>query len=79
MDERVAEAFTAPGDPVERLMYGSSLLFCLPTALAETPSTGTGAVMRPDTLRGYAREAGFSAADILSIEHIVWRFYRLTA
>jgi hypothetical protein len=29
-DERVADAFTAPGDPVERFMYGWSVLHCLP-------------------------------------------------
>jgi len=32
-DERVAEAFTAPGDEVERLMYGFSILTaCRPAA-----------------------------------------------
>jgi hypothetical protein len=30
MDERVADRFTAPGDDVERLMYGWSVLTCLP-------------------------------------------------
>ena len=30
VDERVAETFTAPGDDVERLMYGYSLTCCLP-------------------------------------------------
>ncbi len=34
MDERVAETFTAPGDDVERLMYGFSLLCCLADGLA---------------------------------------------
>ena len=29
MDERVAEEFTAPGDEVERLMYGCSIMCCL--------------------------------------------------
>ena len=28
-DERVAREFTAPGDDVERLMYGYSLMCCL--------------------------------------------------
>ena len=34
-DEKVAESFTAPGDEVERIMYGYSVLFCLPNSLAE--------------------------------------------
>lgn len=77
MDERVAETFAAPGDEVERFMYGASLLCCLPVGLSESPSAGTGTVMRPDTLRGYARQAGFADIDILPIEHDFFRFYRL--
>ena len=34
--------------------------------------------MRPDTLRGYAREAGFADVEVLPIEDFgFWRFYRL--
>jgi hypothetical protein len=51
MDERVAETFTAPGDDVERLMYGYSLMCCLADGMAHQPSAGTGTVMRPSTLR----------------------------
>jgi SAM-dependent methyltransferase len=76
-DERVAEQFTAPGDPVERFMYGWSFLLCLPNGLADDPSAGTGAVMRPDMLRRYATEAGFGRVDVLPIEADFWRFYRL--
>ena len=57
-DERVAEAFTAPGDEVERVMYGFSLFHCLAVGLEEQPSAATGTAMRPDTLRGYAEGAG---------------------
>jgi 2-polyprenyl-3-methyl-5-hydroxy-6-metoxy-1,4-benzoquinol methylase len=78
-DERVAEEFTAPGDDIERLMYGSSVLFCLPQQLAEQPSAGTGTVMRTATLRRYARSAGFRDLEILVIEDALWRFYRLIA
>ena len=46
-DERVAEAFTAPGDEVERLMYGFSILHCLPASRTESPSAATGTVLRP--------------------------------
>ncbi|MEU7818566.1 methyltransferase domain-containing protein [Pseudonocardia sp. NPDC049154] len=77
MDERVAESFTAPGDEIERLMYGYSLLCCLADGMAHEDSAGTGTVMRPDTLRGYAREAGFADVEILDIENDFFRFYRL--
>ena len=77
MDERVADTFTAPGDEVERLMYTYSVLCCLPVGLADTPSAATGTVMRADTLRGYAAEAGFAEVEVLPIEHDVFRFYRL--
>lgn len=76
-DERVAESFTAPGDDVERLMYGWSVLHCLPVGMAEQPSAGTGTAMRPATLREYALAAGFRDVEILPIENDFWRFYRL--
>jgi 2-polyprenyl-3-methyl-5-hydroxy-6-metoxy-1,4-benzoquinol methylase len=76
-DERVAETFIAPGDEVERFMYGASVLHCLPVGMAEQPSAGTGTVIRPDTMRRYAMEAGFSNLEILPIENDFWRFYRL--
>ena len=77
MDERVAESFTAPGDEVERLMYGYSLLCCLADGMAHQPSAGTGTVMRPSTLRRYAAEAGFADVEILDIANDFFRFYRL--
>ena len=81
MDERVEEAFSAPANTVERFMYGASILFCLPTGIAdgtpERPSAATGTVMRPDALRRYAAEAGFARVDVLPIEHDFFRFYRL--
>jgi 2-polyprenyl-3-methyl-5-hydroxy-6-metoxy-1,4-benzoquinol methylase len=76
-DERVAETFTAPGDELERFSYGWSVLHCLPVGRVDPPALGTGTVMRPETLRRYARDAGFSGVDILPIEHDFWRFYRL--
>ncbi|MHA6783393.1 class I SAM-dependent methyltransferase [Pseudonocardia saturnea] len=78
MDERVAETFTAPGDEVEQLMYGYSLMCCLPDGMAHAGSAATGTVMRPDTLRRYAREAGFADAEVLPIDDAFFRFYRLT-
>ncbi len=76
-DERVAESFIAPGDDVERFMYGWSVLHCLPVGRVDPPALGTGTVMRPETLRRYAKEAGFSGVEILPIAHDFWRFYRL--
>jgi len=78
-DEKVGESFTAPGDDVERLMYGFSVLVCLPSGLSEQPSAATGTVMRPDTFRRYAAEAGFKEVEILDqVEHDFLRFYRLS-
>jgi hypothetical protein len=74
----VAENFgDAFGDPLERLMYGFSVLCCLTNGLADSPSAGTGTVMRPKVLAGYAREAGFSGIEVLPVEHDMFRFYRL--
>jgi 2-polyprenyl-3-methyl-5-hydroxy-6-metoxy-1,4-benzoquinol methylase len=77
IDERTAETFTAPGDERERALYGFSLFCCLLTGRSETPSAATGTVMRPDTLRGYARDAGFADVEVLPIEDDVFRLYRL--
>lgn len=79
VDERVAERFAVPGDEIERLMYGFSILHCLPVGRVGDHAAGTGTVMRAETLRGYAREAGFSAMAILPIAHDLWRFYELVA
>jgi SAM-dependent methyltransferase len=76
-DERVAEHFTAPGDELERLNYGWSVLHCLAVGLLDADSTGTGTVLRTETVRAYASQAGFGRVDVLPIEHDFWRFYRL--
>ena len=79
MDERVEDAFTAPGGDVERMMYGFSILHCLPGAMVEEPRAATGTVMRSGTFRNYAEAAGFHDVEQLPVEHDFWRFYRLTA
>ena len=78
-DERVGETFTAPADPIDRLNYGFSALHCLPATIAESSEAATGTVMRPDTLRQYATQAGFSSVEIAPVEHDFWRFYLLRA
>jgi 2-polyprenyl-3-methyl-5-hydroxy-6-metoxy-1,4-benzoquinol methylase len=79
VDERVGDAFTAAGNDVEWMMYGCSILHCLPVGKADTPSAETGAVLRPGTLRHYAEEAGFRRMEILGIDNLFFRFYRLYA
>jgi len=78
MDERVADSFSAPGDEVERFMYGWSVLMCLPAGMDDHHSAATGTVMRADTVREYASEAGFAGVEVLPIEHDFFRFYRLS-
>lgn len=79
MDEAAEPAFTAPAGPVERLLYGYSLLVCLPDGLSHPGSVGTGTVMRPATLAAYAADAGFARVEVLPVEHEMFRFYRLHA
>lgn len=79
VDEKVQDQFVAPGDDVERYMYGFSVLHCLPVGMVEQPSAGTGTVMRAATFASYAEQAGFKTVDILPVEHDFFRFYRLTA
>jgi 2-polyprenyl-3-methyl-5-hydroxy-6-metoxy-1,4-benzoquinol methylase len=77
-DERAAESFTAPGDELERSQYGWSVVHCLAVGMLDPDSAGTGAVIRPETLRGYAARAGFARVEVLPIKHDFWRFYHLT-
>jgi 2-polyprenyl-3-methyl-5-hydroxy-6-metoxy-1,4-benzoquinol methylase len=76
-DERTAEAFTAPASEVERLYYGFSIFHCLPVGMVGDGAAGTGTVIRAETVRRYADEAGFSSCEVLPIEHDFWRFYLL--
>lgn len=78
-DMRVGERYAAPADVVERLMYGFSILVCLPDAMTARPSAATGTVMRPETLRAYAEAAGFTDVQELLIEHDTWRFWAVRA
>jgi 2-polyprenyl-3-methyl-5-hydroxy-6-metoxy-1,4-benzoquinol methylase len=77
-DEKVGEQFAAPGDQIERLMYGFSITHCLPAGRPDANAVATGTVMRPDTLRAYAQQAGFSTVEVLPIANDMWRFYRLS-
>lgn len=79
-DERVGNQFTSQGNDVEWMMYGWSVLHCLPVGMADGGDChcgGTGTVIRADTLRRYAQEAGFRNVEILPIDNFFLRFYRL--
>jgi SAM-dependent methyltransferase len=78
-DEAVAPSFTAPGDELERMMYGWSITHCLPVAMAEQPSAAIGTVIRHGTVDALAREAGFSGAEIVDVDAGFFRIYRLQA
>jgi 2-polyprenyl-3-methyl-5-hydroxy-6-metoxy-1,4-benzoquinol methylase len=77
VDERVADTFTAPGDEVERAMYGWSVTHCLPTQMVDRPSAALGTVLRADTVRECAFDAGFAAVEVLGVENDFFRLYRL--
>jgi hypothetical protein len=77
VDEHVGDAFAAPADELERLMYGWSILHCLPAGMAEQPSAATGTVMRPGRLRDYAVQAGFSGVELLPLDAGFFSVYRL--
>jgi 2-polyprenyl-3-methyl-5-hydroxy-6-metoxy-1,4-benzoquinol methylase len=76
-DERTEDSFTAPASETERLFYAYSVLCCLPSAMEDETSAGTGTVMRQTTFEKYAQEAGFDQVSVLPIEHDFLRFYRL--
>jgi hypothetical protein len=42
--------------------------------MADPPSAATGTVMRTDTLRRYAAEAGFRTSEVLPITNDFFRF-----
>jgi hypothetical protein len=77
VDERVADTFTAPGDEVERMMYGWSVTHCLPTQLAEQPSAALGTVLRAGTVRELADQAGYTRVEVLPVDNDFFRLYRL--
>jgi 2-polyprenyl-3-methyl-5-hydroxy-6-metoxy-1,4-benzoquinol methylase len=76
-DEQVGERFTVPTEDQEVYVYGWSLVDCLSSSMGDPAFAQTGAVMRPETLRRYALEAGFGRTEVLPVEDRHWRFYRL--
>jgi SAM-dependent methyltransferase len=76
VDERVGESLDDPTD-VEWMMYGWSVLHCLPVGMVGDEPAGTGTVMRPGTLQKYAEAAGFKRVEVLPIDIFFFRVYRL--
>ena len=76
-DEPVNDAYAAPADEDERRHYGWSVLHCLPASMTEPDSAATGTLMRLDTLRRYAREAGFADVEVLPVDSVAFRLYLL--
>jgi hypothetical protein len=75
-DEKVADHFQAPGDDLERLMYGWSVVHCLPVAMSDRPSAAIGTAIRADTVRQIAAQAGFARTDVLPVDAGFFRLYR---
>lgn len=76
VDERAEETFTVPASEMERFFYTFSTLHCLAVSMQDG-GVGTGTVIRPDTVRSYASDAGFSTIDVLDVEHPQFLLYRL--
>jgi len=76
-DEKTNDAFTGQPDDDERYHYGWSLFACLPAAMTEPDSAGTGTVMRPSTLERYANQAGLGRFQVLPIDDDAFRLYLL--
>jgi 2-polyprenyl-3-methyl-5-hydroxy-6-metoxy-1,4-benzoquinol methylase len=71
-DERTEDSFTVPTTEMERFFYSFSTLHCLAVSMQDS-GAGTGTVMRMDTLRRYASDAGFSRVDELDVDHPQFR------
>jgi 2-polyprenyl-3-methyl-5-hydroxy-6-metoxy-1,4-benzoquinol methylase len=78
-DEKVGDHFHAPADDLERLMYGWSIVHCLPVAMAEQPSAAIGTVIRADIVRALATTAGLPRIEVVPVDGGFFRLYRLRA
>ena len=77
-DECVADHFSADGDELERMMYGWSVVHCLPACRCETPSAAIGTVIRRSTVEALAAEAGFASVVVPDVDAGFFRLYALT-
>ena len=77
VDERTEDQFTVPTSEMERFFYAFSTLHCLAVSM-QNGGAGTGTVLRADTLRRYATEAGFDRVELLDVEHPQFVLYKLS-
>jgi 2-polyprenyl-3-methyl-5-hydroxy-6-metoxy-1,4-benzoquinol methylase len=77
VDERTEAHFTVPTNEMERFFYTFSTLHCLAVSM-QNGGVGTGTVIRPDTMRRYASEAGFATVETLDVDHPQFVLYRLS-
>lgn len=77
VDERTEDTFTVPTNGMERFFYAFSTLHCLAVSMQDG-GAGTGTVIRGDTLRRYADEAGFGHVEVLPVDHPQFVLYRLS-
>ena len=68
--------FAVPTNEMERFFYTFSTLHCLAVSMQDG-GAGTGTVIRPETVRAYATEAGFTTVETLDVDHPQFVLYRL--
>lgn len=78
-DIRTAGSYEANRhNPVLAMMYGFSVMSCLPSAMSEPGALGLGTLgLDPDTLRGIIEEAGFTSMRILEADDPVHHYYEV--
>lgn len=76
-DELVADEFHAPGDDLERMMYGWSISHCLPVARTASDSAALGTVLRAETVARLAHTAGFTDVEVVDVDGGFFRIYAL--
>lgn len=74
-DELVADRFEAPGDDLERMMYGWSIAHCLPVARSEPNSAALGTVLRSGTMFELCEAAGFEQVEVVDVDGGFFRIY----
>ena len=63
-------------NPMAALMYGTSVLTCMSSALSEPGGAGLGTLgLHPELLERMARDAGFTRFECLELDHPVNAFY----
>jgi 2-polyprenyl-3-methyl-5-hydroxy-6-metoxy-1,4-benzoquinol methylase len=77
-DEAVGETLDENRNFLGQFMYNASVLHCLPQSMVYPGTAETGTIMSASKLEAFAREAGFQQVDVLPVENMIWRFYRLT-